>query len=270
MPTIPIFTDETTRLGMSCFAFKASPASAIQNSGYNRPFKNVLLLEEVPDTTAPTMSFDPVDGSSIAEDDPVTVHFDDNRELAAVWISASVDGGPNELVWDLSGAGPGYSVSPVGDDVGGYDITFTRDAGWHGDVSINAQALDTSRNHQIDGAGYEAPPAAPLDAGPPTILNFSPAPGSQLQSTDTVSFDVTDDTQLLSVMILARFGFLDAPELVHDGLAFSPAYSVNSTREAIDGGWHYTLLRKSGWPEGPTLLLYVLDAAGNEAAEAVD
>ena len=100
---------------------------------------------------------------------------------------------------------------------------------------------------------------------PPVISNMTPAPGALLPG-QFIEFDVTDETGLARVLITASFAHLDAPELVHDGSSFTPAYAQASSRSAISGGYHFKVLRKRQWPGGVSLAAYAIDTSGNESA----
>ena len=101
------------------------------------------------------------------------------------------------------------------------------------------------------------------DSTPPVITNFSPATGTNITNTQVLSFDITDNTSLASVVLIASFpdGTVD---LIHDGDTFRGKYtgSVN-TRVAISGGYTYTIKRDGGWIGNPTLEFVPVDTSGN-------
>lgn len=103
------------------------------------------------------------------------------------------------------------------------------------------------------------------DTTDPVVTLISPAEGTTLLPSSTVVVEVTDDTGFGRVLLAIQFGGTGAPELVHDGDGFSTPYR-GSTREAISGGWRYTLGRANGWPSAMRLDVYAIDAAGREAA----
>lgn len=111
--------------------------------------------------------------------------------------------------------------------------------------------------------------APPADETPPTVSDVSPAAGSALKKTDAVAFSVTDDTgEFVVVAVYARFAVSRLYEVVHDGEAFGPRYGA-STREAIAGGYRYTLRRTDGWPEAPRIRVKAFDRGGNPVELAV-
>lgn len=105
----------------------------------------------------------------------------------------------------------------------------------------------------------------PSDITPPSVSDFSPAPGTPISVGSKVAFSVTDNLGAFStVAVLALFPNLGIYEVVHDGTAFGPAYSANGIRQAIANGWRYTLLRDGGWPRDTLKIrLIVRDADGN-------
>ncbi len=100
---------------------------------------------------------------------------------------------------------------------------------------------------------------APVDDTAPVISNLSPASGGDVRSTTTIGFDVTDDTALALVAILASFPD-GSCEVVHDGDTFRGNYvgSAN-TRTAISNGFSFTVKRDGGWTQSPTFEYLVLD-----------
>jgi len=106
------------------------------------------------------------------------------------------------------------------------------------------------------------PPVIP-DTTPPTISNFVPTQGTGIESTQILSFDVTDETGVAAVVILASFpdGSID---VVHDNDGFRGKYvgDVN-TRSAIAGGYHYSIRRIGGWLQAPTIEWVPVDTSGN-------
>jgi hypothetical protein len=99
-----------------------------------------------------------------------------------------------------------------------------------------------------------------LDGTPPVISNVSPAPGAQLASKQTWSFDVTDERGLTLVVLLVKFpsGRWDA---VFDGTAASPQYGVGRT--VITNGYHFTITPVRPWPGAPTFVVLPCDKGGN-------
>lgn len=111
------------------------------------------------------------------------------------------------------------------------------------------------------------PPPDPTDATPPVVGNYSPAPGTPIAKTTSISFDVTDETGgFRRVFVVAFYPATGISELIHDGDGFRGFYSSTSARRAIAGGFRYTVLRAGGWSAAPTIQTFAIDLAGNEAA----
>lgn len=115
------------------------------------------------------------------------------------------------------------------------------------------------------------PPPVP-DTTPPVVSNVSPVALTNIQPTTEVSFDVTDETGLVCVMVYVLYPDLGDAELVHDGATYMPRFISLSTRVPIVDGFRYTLRRSGGWKVAPgvaqpniDIRIRALDAAGNEA-----
>jgi hypothetical protein len=105
-----------------------------------------------------------------------------------------------------------------------------------------------------------------LDVTPPTISNFSPAPGTPISSSDSVSFDVVDNLGLFrKVVIAVSYGSGMSVEVVYDGTSFRYPFAGGSTRTTITGGSRYSVTRGGGWQASPTFEIYAIDTSGNEA-----
>ena len=106
-------------------------------------------------------------------------------------------------------------------------------------------------------------PSSGGDTVPPVVSNFSPPAGSAIGATTAVSFDVTDETSLARVFVLAEF-LGGTYEVIHDGAKFGSRYAPASSRSAIAGGYHYSVRRNGGWPQAMTVRVIPLDRAGQE------
>lgn len=107
------------------------------------------------------------------------------------------------------------------------------------------------------------PPGGPADIVPPVVELVSPAEGVSISSTTPLVVDVLEETTLAVALVFARFGGAGATELVHDGTKFVAPYNLaSSSRDAIDGGYRYTVTRSGGWPAAPSLSVLAVDAAG--------
>lgn len=106
---------------------------------------------------------------------------------------------------------------------------------------------------------------APPDVTAPVISNISPTPGTPIARTQVITFEITDNSGLFRRILPAvLFPGLEALEIIHDGEAFTGLYENNSTRAAIANGYIYSVLRKNGWPDAPTLIPFAFDQGGNE------
>lgn len=95
--------------------------------------------------------------------------------------------------------------------------------------------------------------------GAPQITNISPPAGATLTSASPVQFDVLDEaTPLPLVAVFCRQGA--AYEVVHDGLASNPRFSVQ--RLAIDGGYRFVVSAVGGWTAAPQFVVRAVDLGG--------
>jgi hypothetical protein len=91
------------------------------------------------------------------------------------------------------------------------------------------------------------------------------APGTVINPATPLSVDVTDDTGLRRVIVVATAAD-GSQDVVHDGTAFTPKYASRSVRIPITGGYRFSLLPSAGrWATAPTITVYAIDTAGNEA-----
>jgi hypothetical protein len=112
----------------------------------------------------------------------------------------------------------------------------------------------------------------------PTITVVSPAEGSVVARNTQIVVDVVADVSVGSLrrcVLSARLSNTDQPipveELVHDGIAFSAAYTGGANnRSSITRGYRFTLCRVGGW-RGSQLTLQVIavDVAGNVAQKTL-
>jgi len=106
----------------------------------------------------------------------------------------------------------------------------------------------------------EAPPSTP-----PFVGNFIPPQGQFIASNTFLTFDVIDPDGFRLVLLTASFPSMNIYEVIHDGEAFGPNYNDgNSGRVAIEDGFHFSILRKGGWPTSPTIVPFVIDVFGTE------
>jgi len=128
----------------------------------------------------------------------------------------------------------------------------------------SAQLIDTHDQVQVVILALPTP-----DIIKPIVGNFLPALGSNIPSTQPISFTVTDDSGAF-VRIIVHARFADGlEEVVHNGDSFRGLYGGGaSSRILAAGGFGYTVFRTGGWPQGAPVALnvFAIDAAGNEAA----
>lgn len=113
----------------------------------------------------------------------------------------------------------------------------------------------------------------PLDsragAGPanvaPVVSNFVPSAYAEINASDTIQFDVTDDSGAFTRIIVTCT--LDGiMEVVHDGDQFHGLYAGVSRRSLITNGFRYFVGRQGGWPASPTFETFAIDQQGAEAS----
>jgi hypothetical protein len=105
------------------------------------------------------------------------------------------------------------------------------------------------------------------DATAPVVTVVSPPAGTEIDATEPVVVDVTDEASLRRAIVHVQLPQLGLWEVAHDGDSFAPLYSAGSTRAAISGGYRYTLNRATGWPSRTvTVQVFAVDTGGNEGA----
>lgn len=115
------------------------------------------------------------------------------------------------------------------------------------------------------GGGSGGTGGGSSDVIPPVLADYNPPLGTPIARTGSVQFTVTDDTGLRRVVIVAAFDVTGIDELVHDGDDFRGAYSSQSRRESIAGGFRYTVARGAGgFPSAPKFRVFAIDRSGNE------
>jgi hypothetical protein len=107
----------------------------------------------------------------------------------------------------------------------------------------------------------------------PTIAIVSPAEGAVVGRSVPVVLTVTSDDAALRRVIIGALldGSGVVEEMVHDGVAFAPAYTGGSNvRVVLGNGFQFTILRVAGW-KGTTLRLVVIavDVFGNLAVKTI-
>ena len=93
----------------------------------------------------------------------------------------------------------------------------------------------------------------------PTIEDQTPTPGAIINNATPVSFDILG--AVVTIVYVQRYGE-QIWETVYNNSTFAPIYA-GSTREAITGGYRYTVYRQGGWGRAPTFTATAVDADGN-------
>lgn len=108
--------------------------------------------------------------------------------------------------------------------------------------------------------------ANPPDLVLPIISNFVPAVSSNILRTQSISFDVTDDLGVFSIIVVEAVADTGRVETVHDGVGFNAPFS--GSRTVIANGFHYVFTRTgAGWPTaGLVIRIRAFDFEPNEAS----
>ena len=164
-----------------------------------------------------------------------------------------------EFFMNIDISGPAPLLHPVTEDLG-YVNTWlgTTGSGAH-DAAIVAfsdtDAWAASVSVQLyhwDGPGSSGGGSAPV------VTVVSPA-GSQIDATTQLIVDVTCATSLERAVLIASDPALKLTEIVHDGDGFGEMYrGAANSRAPIAGGFRYTFVRDSGWPQGTALSIKVI------------
>lgn len=229
---------------------------------------DVPAFEETVNTVPPVVSF-VTPAAAIAPTDPIELNVtDDGGTFASIVITATyAPSGLVQVIYDGAFTSL-YGTSAANVIANGFDFDLLQDPEWWEDVTIDVLAIDTVGNVTTASRTFPVPagpgaPGASTDTTPPVVDNYDPLPGTTIAATDTISFDVTDDSgSFCSVMITASFPD-GSWEVVHTGDAFAPRYAAGSSRTVIANGFRYTCRRAGGWPASPTIVSFPVDAAGN-------
>lgn len=126
------------------------------------------------------------------------------------------------------------------------------------DVTSGLSFLYQSTTHDL--AGEEPFPIEIPDLLAPEISNLFPVAGATISPLTQIVFDITDNIEIGFVEIQVDQG---QREVIHDGDSFLTPY-LSSSREAIVGGWRYTIQRTGGWIAPPNFRVRVFDTSCNE------
>lgn len=111
------------------------------------------------------------------------------------------------------------------------------------------------------------PPPPTSDTIAPIVDNFSPTPGATIEPNDPIEFDVTDDSgEFRRIIIVATNDTTGIEEVVYNGDEFRGLYLGVSARTIITGGFHFSIVRNTGWVAGSstTFRAFAIDQSGNE------
>lgn len=110
---------------------------------------------------------------------------------------------------------------------------------------------------------YVEPDIPPVDSTDPVINNFVPAVGTNIARTDPVQFDVTDETGIAAVFIIARYND-GTSECVWSDNNFQARFLAGSSRVEITDGYRFVIRRTGGWLNTPIIIdISVVDTSGN-------
>jgi hypothetical protein len=102
-----------------------------------------------------------------------------------------------------------------------------------------------------------------VDLTAPIVLNYSPTLGSDINTDQALSVDVTEETAFRRILLFIQYTNGDT-DVVYDGDGFTPYFAPESTRSIISGGFRFSIKRLGGWPASLTLKVYAYDQSGNE------
>lgn len=248
-------------------------------------FAEFAGLEDDVEGDAPVIALvSPAEGAISETDDIVVDVTDADGDLSRVTLYLAMPlVGIVEAVydWDTSAFLGAYtaasSVTPIAN---GFRFTLDR-GGWVDEnITLHVVAHDEESHETVDDfawtTDFEGSYSCDLAGEPPVITVESPLPYDDpdfpIDPADPLVFTITDEDAEPGLgagleRALPVIMFPDGTDaLVHDGDAFRPRF-YGSTREAITGGYRYTVVWFTGrWPQPPTLMPYAYDLRGNEAA----
>ena len=205
-------------------------------------------------------TFSPSALATILRSDALTYHVTDETSLGPVVIWAAQGSDPVETVHDgTSFLAPYAAGSSRNSITGGYSYSIVRAGGWQRSaLTLTTKAIDGQGNVTTTSAAFTVsnPPAAPV------VDTFSPSAAASILRTDALTFHVTDETSIASIVISMAQGS-DPVEVVYDGSFVAP-YAAGSTRSSISNGYSFSLVRAAGWQRSAiTLSVRVVDGQGN-------
>lgn len=223
-----------------------------------------LVISNPP--AVPTISsFSPAAGD-VLRADAVDFTVTSADGFSKIVVYATLANGSSVLVYN--GATFGAEVNSFSSVSGTTTKSFSvryDGLGWMQDYTLHVIAIDSAGRSSSASSAYtltDPPAEGVVDTTPPTISNVSPADMSQIQRSQAVKFQVTDDASLRRVFVFVQMG--DVNEVAWDGYTFTSKYAFGSRRTAITGGFEFVVLRSGGWLAGPQFTVHPFDASGNE------
>ena len=204
----------------------------------------------------------------------ISVDVTDPLGPATVSITATYSNGITETVFSggvlVAPYVLGGSVSPI---VNGVRIQFRRGTGFYAGLSVNVGATGLGGGVANAAASYLvlSPATNPApDITAPVVTGALPAPGSTIDPSTAIQFDVTDDGGAFRrIIISVLFEQTGMEEVAYDGDGFRGLYLGLSATQIVSGGLHFSLVRKEGWPYSPTIKVFAIDTSGNEGDSTV-
>lgn len=235
-----------------------------------------LLVSSPPDIIPPTInSFTPPTGS-IAPSQSIVIEIGDDEELNStrkIFVFASYPLlGLIELAYDGSSFVGDYTGSEIQTSAPPselVELTISRTGGWYASpLHLIVYVFDEAGNQATDTEIYTVSPDPTVlpDSTVPVVSNYSPVPGATINAGDSITFDVTDNSgSFTRIIVVAQYRDTGVQEVIHDGDGFTGYFTSTSSRVIISGGYRYTVARFGGWEYSPTIRVFPIDAAGNEA-----
>lgn len=234
----------------------------------------------------------PAEGA-IALDDDIVIDFTDvDDDLVGILIFVQlVNADIHEMVYHghptVTPAfyGAYLAASTIEDIADGKRVTITRDGGWvDSDIVVKAWAVDALGNSDAEEfaftTAFDGVYACAVGGERPVVTIISPLPVDDpeepISATDPLVFTVTDPDaepglggglkRVVPILVFPDALRSKGAQLIHDGDDFYPMFT-GSTREAIEGGYQYTVVwwNEGRWPSRPRLLPFAYDLTGLEA-----
>jgi hypothetical protein len=165
--------------------------------------------------------------------------------------------------FDVSGGAgvPQGGTSSTGLQWGGPSGGYLQEFKWSFGEITDQQILDDfARLLDIEGGG------APADTTAPIITNLSPPASTQINTNDTISFDIIDpDSGGLFTGVVVFVSYPDgSTEIIHDGDTFRGSFTASpNNRTSIANGFNYAVRPAGGWQQTPTIEYVAIDQGGN-------